>query len=367
MQTIVYINPDFYTDTDITVLRNLKKQYRVVWFYVYELFNSNTMRYGEDFVKEYGRKYGIETRIYYLKEHGRNPLIYGFYSKIAKDANSYSPDLVYHCIRNPFWGMAIKTTLRCKNVVMGIHDAQAHSYTLSVTSILNKLFRDVTLKFHKHFITFSPNQHELLKTNYGIDSAMVGMSYKDFGKSNKNVHPLSEGVELLFFGGIQHYKGLDILISAIEELKSEKNINNIHLTIAGKGSHWDECKSRIKTPELYNLMVRFIDNSEIPDLMSSSHFLVLPYRDATQSGPLVTAIAYELPIIAPDYGCFRESYNSSSAIFYKSEELKKALNRVAKMTQQEYDEMKSACKSIKDMNGEVAIAANYIQYFKTLI
>lgn len=366
MQTIVYINPDFYTDTDITVLRNLKKQYRVVWFYIYELFNSNIMRYGEEYVKEYGEKYGIETKVYYQKKKGRHPSNYLFFRQIANDMNGYSPSIVYHCIRNPFWGIAIKTTLKCKNVVMGIHDAQAHSYTLSVTSILNKLFRDVILKFHKHFITFSPNQHELLKTYYGIDSAMVGMSCKDFGKSTRSVRPVEEGINLLFFGSIHLYKGLDLLIGAMEELRTEYGTNNLKLTIAGRGPHWEECRRNIKTQEMYDLKIRFIDNSEIPDLMSGATFLALPYRNATQSGPLVTAIAYELPIFAPNYGCFSESYSNSSAILYKPEQLKESLLKLSRITQEEYDKLKECCKLVKQNNSEEAIAANYCRYFMSL-
>ena len=364
-KTIIYFNPDYFTQVDDTVLKHLTKDFHVVWFYLYESFNANLMRFGEKYVKDYGQKYGIETRVYYQEKKGRHLSNYSFFQQIAKDMNRYSPTIVYHCLRNPFWGIAIKTTLKCRNVVMGIHDAQAHSYTLSVTSILNKLFRDVILKFHKNFITFSPNQHELFKQNYGFDSAMVGMSCKDFGKSDKTAKPIREGINLLFFGSIHLYKGLDLLIRAMEELRTKYQVKNIKLTIAGRGPHWEECSQYICTPEMYNQIIRFIDNSEIPDLMSEATFLALPYRNATQSGPLVTAIAYELPIFAPNYGCFRETYNDSSAILYEPDQLTESLHKLSKITQTEYDKMKEACRVIKEKNSEESIAHNYIRYFKT--
>ena len=59
--------------------------------------------------------------------------------------------------------------------------------------------------------------------------------------------------------------------------------------------------------------------------MSSHHFLALPYRDATQSGPLATAIAYELPILAPRFGYFMETYTDDSAILYKHGDIENAL------------------------------------------
>ncbi len=365
--TIVYFNPDFFTQVDDTVLRHLTKEFSVIWFYLYESFNKGSMRYGEEYVKEYGEKYGIETKVYYQKKKGRHPMNYLFFRQIAQDMNQHSPTIVYHCIRNPFWGIAIKTTLKCRNVVMGIHDAQAHSYTLSITSILNKLFRDVILRFHKNYITFSPNQHDLFKRNYGFDSAMVGMSCKDFGKSDKTVKPIREGINLLFFGSIHLYKGLDLLIRAMEELRTKYQVKNIKLTIAGRGPHWEECRQYINTPEMYDLRIRFIDNSEIPDLMCEATFLALPYRNATQSGPLVTAIAYELPIFAPNYGCFRETYNDSSAILYEPDQLTESLLKLSKIAQTEYDKLKEACKIVKKNNSEEAISANYCRCFKELI
>ena len=39
-RTIVYLNPDFFTDTDLTVLKYLAEKYRVVWYYIYESIKS---------------------------------------------------------------------------------------------------------------------------------------------------------------------------------------------------------------------------------------------------------------------------------------------------------------------------------------
>ena len=118
---------------------------------------------------------------------------------------------------------------------------------------------------------------------------------------------------------------------------------------------------------MYNLQVRFIENNEIPDLMSTHHFLVLPYRDATQSGPLATAVAYELPVIAPNFGCFSETYTTESAMLYSQGNLVEALKRVAVITNEEYQYMKIACKKVKEANSEERIAENYIRCFNRLM
>lgn len=364
---LVYVNPDYFTQVDDTVLCHLTEHFVVHWIYLYESFNADSMRYNEQYVNEYGRKHNIATKVFYVNKHGRNPAIYLFYRQIAKYINKIKPNIVYHCIRNPFWGFVIKTTLDCKNVVMGIHDAKAHSYSLSVNSILNTMFRDVILRFHSHFITFSKNQHDLLLKNYGINSQMVGMSYKSFGKPSVARPDIDSGIRFLFFGGIHLYKGLDLFIQAIEDLSELAKKQNAIVTIAGKGPHWDLCKSLIKYPELFEIKNRFIDNDEIPDLMNKSHFLVLPYRNATQSGPLVAAMAYGLPIIAPDFGCFSETYDNSSAILYSPGHIKDAVMKALSLNQEDYDKMRHNCSVISQTHSEESVAQRYIEYFKLII
>lgn len=166
---------------------------------------------------------------------------------------------------------AIKFVLKCKNIVLGVHDAQTHSYEMTMSRFLEKYSKGLSFKVHQHFVTFSGGQQQLLKQVYGKDSYMVGMSCKDFGKSALSAPTISNGVKLLFFGTINKYKSLDLLIADLEDLR-RKGITNVTLTIAGKGESWNTCKSLIQTKEMYNLQVRFIDNCEIPDLMSSHHF-----------------------------------------------------------------------------------------------
>lgn len=192
------------------------------------------------------------------------------------------------------------------------------------------------------------------------------MSYKDFGNSNINLEPISNGVKLLFFGRIDSYKGLDILIHNLEILYRE-NIQNIQLTIAGRGPFWDKCSPLIKTNKLYNLKIRFIDNKEIPDLMCQHHFLVLPYRDATQSGPVMIAVRYNMPIIAPNWGCFSEIYTSESALLYESNDLIGALKRCSIMTNDEYQKMKINCINNKENYSEEKIVSNYVSFTENLL
>lgn len=364
-RTIVYLNQDCYTDTDLTVLKHLTKDFHVVWFYIHESIKTSNKITIEQAV-EYAKKYDIDIHVKDPRMRYRNPKNLLFYFRIAKEINKIVPDVVFHCLRDPYWSLAVKFVLQCENVVLGIHDAQTHSYKMTLSRILEKYSKGLSIKVHRQFVTFSSNQQKLFKHIYGKESSMVGMSCKDFGKSCMHVPSITHGIKLLFFGTINEYKGLDLLISAMEQLRSQ-GVSNLVLTIAGRGSSWSACKLLIKTQKMYNLQVRFIDNNEIPDLMSSHHFLVLPYRDATQSGPLATAVAYELPVIAPNFGCFSETYTTESAMLYSQGNLVEALKRVAVITNEEYQNMKIACKKVKEANSEERIAENYIHCFNGLM
>jgi serine O-acetyltransferase len=195
------------------------------------------------------------------------------------------------------------------------------------------------------------------------------MSIKDFGQSKLVRKPIDNGISLLFFGRIEEYKGLDLLIESLERLYDE-GIHNLHLTICGKGPFWNKCKDKIKHEKIFTREIRFIDNAEIPDLMSSYHFLVLPYRNSTQSGPLMIAANYGIPILAPKAGNFNSVYSDMSAVLYEEnaiDALDNALRKISKMTQDEYVHMTDECLKIKSMYSTDKIGKNYQKVFEELL
>ena len=363
--TLVYFNSDCFTDTDVTVLRYLSNEFQVVWFYLYESLFANEMRYSPLIAKDYADKYGITLEVVDPKVRRRSPKNLYFYWKIARKINSYKPDIVYCCSIFPFWMLTYRV-LKCKKKVFGVHDAVRHSYKKNRALQWMNNQKEKWFKRFDLLLTFSPSQHKLLKEAHGYESEMVGMSFKSFGVSDKIPPSIENGVKLLFFGSIHLYKGLDLLIEAMEKLRKE-GVNNLTLTIAGKGPSWDDCKLLIKTEKMYDLQVRFIKNEEIPDLMNTHHFLVLPYRNVTQSGPLVTALGYGLPVIAPELGSFLDYFDNSTAILYFQGTLKESLRRVSTITQREYEAIRNNLAKVREVYTEERIAQNYIRAFKSIL
>lgn len=105
---------------------------------------------------------------------------------------------------------------------------------------------------------------------------------------------------LLFFGLIREYKGLDILLSAWEEVRRD----GLKLIVAGEfyddRSRYDALLAKLGNSVI--LHDHFVADDEVKYYFSAADALVLPYRTATQSG--VTQIAYNFstPMVVTDVG-----------------------------------------------------------------
>ncbi|MDR1782838.1 MAG: glycosyltransferase [Dysgonamonadaceae bacterium] len=111
---------------------------------------------------------------------------------------------------------------------------------------------------------------------------------------------------LLFFGLIRDYKGLDLLIDAMQFLDE-----SYQLVIAGECyGDFGKYQSRIdQSPAKERITVfnRYISDAEMPIFFSAADLLVLPYRSATQSGVIPVACHFETPIVVTDVGALRET------------------------------------------------------------
>ena len=112
---------------------------------------------------------------------------------------------------------------------------------------------------------------------------------------------------LLFFGLIREYKGLDILLEAFRMLPE----NEWQLIIAGEpyGSFdkYQKIIDSIPGKERIRMSLKYIKDSEVTEYFSAADVAVLPYRSATQSGISSVAYHFEVPMIVTDVGGLKET------------------------------------------------------------
>ncbi len=125
---------------------------------------------------------------------------------------------------------------------------------------------------------------------------------------------------VLFFGLVREYKGLDVLIKALNkiDLKSE----GIRPLIVGEFYVDKEEYIQLidqSQREQYLIIDRFVNNSEIAGVFKASDVLVLPYKSASQSGVFADAINFQVPTIASNHPGLTEHIQSTgSGLIFKN-------------------------------------------------
>ncbi len=123
----------------------------------------------------------------------------------------------------------------------------------------------------------------------------------DRGEVRKELGLEVDGKYILFFGQIKRVKGLDILIEAFAKSRHQ----DTKLIIAGRPwnedfTFYQELIDRHQLNDRIILKIRFIEDSEREKLFLAANVNVLPYRVIFQSGVLLMAMSYGLPVIASD-------------------------------------------------------------------
>jgi glycosyltransferase involved in cell wall biosynthesis len=133
--------------------------------------------------------------------------------------------------------------------------------------------------------------------------------YRSLGHDTENRSATSSPT-ILFFGNIKAYKGLDILLRAFHALPLTTG-KYCRLVIAGR-PHCDMSALRRLSRDLgidsqVTWKLGFMEEPEVADLFRSATVVALPYREIDQSGVLMTAIAFETPIVASRLEGFQET------------------------------------------------------------
>lgn len=115
-----------------------------------------------------------------------------------------------------------------------------------------------------------------------------------------------ETKNILFFGLIREYKGLDLLIEAFGKLDK-----SYRLIVAGEpyGSFDKYARLIEACPNRENIILNtnYIEDSQVSRYFSSADVCVLPYRSATQSGISSISYHFEVPMITTDVGGLHET------------------------------------------------------------
>lgn len=248
--------------------------------------------------KDYSRKdLAMKTVKLYLK--GKK--------EIQKKFSHVTFDFSFHTFYC-HWANIVDSFLDIKKVVAICHDPIAHSGTKFYLQYLFKRH----YKTADEIITLTKSFTDVIHKKFNIPISNIHYiphgrmkMYNEYSKTMLNSLAYKEdNINFLFFGFIEHYKGLNILAKAYKEL--ENKYENVTLTIAGNGDFkpYQEQFSKLKK---FNLVNRYIRDDEVGALFAGPNIVVvLPYINATQSGVIPVAYEFLTPIIASNTGGLKE-------------------------------------------------------------
>lgn len=129
------------------------------------------------------------------------------------------------------------------------------------------------------------------------------------GVDPQEPEPLPDRPAVLFFGRLGHYKGVDVLLDAMTEVWA--SLPEATLTIAGDGELEDH---PALGDERVTLRREYLPDEELPALFAAARCVVLPYRQASQSGVGSLAKRYGRPLVVSDVGGLPELVADGSGL-----------------------------------------------------
>lgn len=156
----------------------------------------------------------------------------------------------------------------------------------------------------------------------------------------------------LFIGGIDKYKGIGVLTSAIKQLR-EKGFN-YNFVIGGRGK--DDCLSDLSELDGVYIINRFLTNAEFVTLLKHSRFVICPYLTMSQSGIPQSALVFGKPIVSSNLEGFKEVVkNKVNGLVFTSQNESELAEAIIRMYDDEVlhrlqNNIDADCNNIPDMN-----------------
>lgn len=359
---ICWITSRYLLQVDLPLLSSLKEFFDIHWVVLADPRSD----LGKN-AKEYAAQYGIDIEMRFARGHRYLPLCLLDYYPLCRDLAKIDAD-IYYCNWTPFpyaW-IPFEKYIPADRLIMAMHHGSLHD-GMQLKHLYKYYLKHVIRRKIK-FQYFSETQ---ANGEYAVKdksrATIIPLALNDFGKSNLN--PPSDHIEFLSFGHIIETKNIGLLINAANKLY-EKIGGKFRVKIVGQCRLWEQLyQPLIKYPEIFELDIRMVPNEMIPDLFSTCHYLVLPYKAVTQSGPLRIAYGYNTPVITSDLDGFKESMvEGVTGYMFENENVDSLAGIMEKMVmggQESYSSIKAKQKEFVDSNQSVSsVVEKYKMMFK---
>lgn len=223
--------------------------------------------------------------------------------RIALKIKQLKPEVLYYPMIH-FWTPLINWHLPHISKVITLHDPVLH---LGERNPLQKFIQDISTGQATRLIILSRVFEDCLISK-GIARSKIDIIphgvFSYYKKWEKKHTPFFSSKNILFFGRITPYKGLEVLLRSFPLIK--KKVPEAKLIIAGSGNLKQYGKLLRDCSDDIQIVNRWIPEEDVASFFEQARLVVLPYTEATQSGIVPIAYAFGLPVVATDTGGLRE-------------------------------------------------------------
>lgn len=257
--------------------------------------------------KALGKYFSGVKSVRFLVHKNPKSLSYGSYRisrKFGKYIMDLTPDVVHfdtvttRCI-------GLYRYIRSRKIFITIHDPEPHSGEFSwKKKIPNFLY----FRLASGYFFYSQYARDQFLKNYKeIVAPAYVIRFQPVTYLAQFLKELTEVEDyVLFFGRLSPYKGIDLLLNAIPAVLEK--FPTQRFVIAGAPDFNYELDMQKINAFRHNieLISKYLTTEELIVLLQKAKFVVCPYRDATQSGVLMTSFAAGKTVIATNVGGFPE-------------------------------------------------------------
>lgn len=313
---VLYITSSWFVDADFPLVKQLIEQGVDVLLCIKVYTNTLTSTIF-DLKKAYNKNGIFDSSVYgdsidqFKKYLGVNKVyvinhIYGDKSlknlSIERDEKklieAFNPDVIHYIGWPSIYEIPILHAYG-KKIITTVHDPVPH--ICSMKARINQIIRRVAYKPIGKFILLNHNQTEEFQRFYKIKKEKILFSrlgnydvIRALGTKRE-----TSTRNILFFGRISPYKGVEFLLEAFRSLKDD--YPNSKLIIAGGGEFHFDLSPYLNDSQI-EIINEYVTTNCLSSLIQTAEFVVCPYVSATQSGVVASALALNKPVIATKVG-----------------------------------------------------------------
>jgi glycosyltransferase involved in cell wall biosynthesis len=212
--------------------------------------------------------------------------------------------------------LALFARMRGAKIIIEIHEIQdtGEAGMAPARSYVRRFGRRL-MRMADGYIVHSEFDRRALERSFGVGGRSIAVvrhgpySHYAVGQANPLREAPADRCNILFFGTIRPYKGLEDLIRAFEMLAADDE--KWWLTVVGETwEDWTEPGKLIAASQHRDRITfvnHYVPDAEVSRWFAGADLVALPYRRSSASGPLHLAMNAGLPIVVSDVGGLPES------------------------------------------------------------